>query len=239
MIAKNLFIAGATGHTGRELVRLASEAKLPAIAHVRPDSSKRDEWHDMFASYGATVSDTPWNEEALRDSLRSLAPAIVFALLGTTRARAKRESATHGTIINYEAVDYGLTAMLFRAASTLAKPPRFVYLSSTGTPANEPRPGSYMHARWKVEQMLLAGALPYTIVRPSFIAGPGRDEPRPGERVGALLIDGALSVAAVFGGRKISRRYRSTTNTALATALLRLGRDPAMSGRIVESEDLR
>ncbi|MFP6685411.1 MAG: hypothetical protein VB934_11885, partial [Polyangiaceae bacterium] len=168
-----------------------------------------------------------------------LAPAIVFALLGTTRTRAKRESTTQGTTINYEAIDYGLTAMLFRAASTLPQPPRFVYLSSTGVPADEPRPSSYMHARWKVEQLLLAGPLPYTIVRPSFIAGPGRDEPRAGERVGALLIDGALSVAAVLGGRRLSRRYRSTTNTALATALLRIGRDPSMSRRIVESEDLR
>ena len=87
--------------------------------------------------------------------------------------------------------------------------------------------------------MLLAGSVPYTIVRPSVIAGPGRDEPRPGERIGAVLIDGALSIAAVFGGRRLSRRYRSTTNTALATALLRIGRDPSMSGCIVESEDLR
>ncbi|MFP6687220.1 MAG: hypothetical protein VB934_21040, partial [Polyangiaceae bacterium] len=69
MTADNLFIAGATGHTGRELVRLASEAKLPTFAHVRPDSPKLDEWRDLFGSYGATVNDTPWNEEALRGSL--------------------------------------------------------------------------------------------------------------------------------------------------------------------------
>jgi len=231
------FVAGATGYTGRELVRvLSQEHELATVAHVRPGSSQLPQWRERFAAIGAEVDQTPWQDEAMSATMLRYAPTVVFALLGTTRKRAQRERAA-GSDTSYESIDFGLTAMLIRAARQLPEPPRFVYLSSVG--AKPSSPGSYMHARWKVEQMLLEGDLPYTIARPSFITGPDRDDKRTGERLGSALVDGALSVAGAFGGRRLRDRYRSTSNTTLARALARLALDPTAENQIIDSEDLR
>ena len=42
--ASPAFVAGATGFTGREVVRLLVERGVPAVAHVRPDSPRLEEW---------------------------------------------------------------------------------------------------------------------------------------------------------------------------------------------------
>ena len=34
------FVVGATGYTGREVVRLLREKRIPTVAHVRPDSPR-------------------------------------------------------------------------------------------------------------------------------------------------------------------------------------------------------
>ena len=80
---------------------------------------------------GATVDASPWTAEAINAALATHGPTHVFGLLGTTRARAGQGlgSAVPET---YEAVDYGLTAMLIDAAALLTPQPRFVYLSAAG-----------------------------------------------------------------------------------------------------------
>ncbi|MCA9622750.1 MAG: hypothetical protein KC731_27210 [Myxococcales bacterium] len=128
---------------------------------------------------------------------------------------------------------------LLEASAALEPKPRFVYLSSAGVPAREPRRGSYLWARFAVEQALREGDVPYTIARPSIITGPDRDDARPGERAAAVVVDGTLGLLEVLGGKRLAARYRSTTNEVLAGALLRLALDPAASGTTVESEGLR
>ena len=115
--------------------------------------------------------------------------------------------------------------------------PRFVYLSSAGVRDDSTNP--YFGSRARVERALRDSGLPYTIARPSFITGPDRDQSRPAERIGAAVADGLLVAVSLFGGGKIRARYRSTTNTALAEALVAIAADPDMANRIVESEDLR
>lgn len=226
------FVAGATGYVGREVVRALAEAGVTVHAHVRPDSSRLDESRERFAAMGAVVDTTPWDQSALAERLRELAPSAVFALLGTTRKRARAE----GLSDPYDRIDYGLTAMLIRAAA-VAGSPRFVYLSSAGV---GPRArGGYMRARWRAEQALIASGLPYTIARPAFITGPDRDDARPGERVAATVSDSALRVAALLGGRKLRSRYQSTTNVVLATALVRLAFDPVAANRVIDGDRLR
>ena len=233
------FVAGATGFTGREVVRLLVEQSIGTVAHVRPDSPRLEEWTKRFSAMGALVDATPWEEQAMTEALSRLKPACVFALLGTTRARAGiaaragRDPATQ----SYEAVDYGLTALLIRAAKASGTAPRFVYLSATGTQAASR--SAYYSARWKAEEFLRSSGLPFTIARPSFIAGPGRDEPRPLERAGAAIADGALSAVAFLGAWKIKERYASMTNTALAEALVRVALDPGAESRVFESDELR
>lgn len=230
------FVAGATGYTGREVVRVLAGRGVRTLAHVRPDSERLAGWRERFTALGAELDTTPWQRTAMAARLAELAPTHVFALLGTTRKRAGA-AAAHGRDETYEAVDYGLSKLLIDALVDARLRPRFVYLSAAG--ASPRARGAYMQARWRVEEALRASGLPYTIARPSFITGADRDEDRPGERVGAALTDGFLTLASALGGRRLAARYRSTTNTVLATALVTCALDPAAENTVLESEALR
>jgi uncharacterized protein YbjT (DUF2867 family) len=230
------FVAGATGYTGRATVQALLDEGCRAVAHVRPDSSRLDHWRAHFAGTGAEVDTTPWDEDAMRSRLHELRPAMVFSLLGTTKRRARAEMADGASEVSYETIDYGLTALLRRAAGALEPAPVFVYLSSAGVGPS--RPGSYMHARWKVEQELASGSMPFVIVRPSIISG-SRDDGRPLEHAGAVLLDGALGLAGMFGARTLRDRYRSIDNLTLGRALVRLARDPSAVGTTAHADALR
>lgn len=230
------FIAGATGFTGREVVRLWTEAGHQAIAHVRPDSKRRAEWTERFEGMGAIVDCTPWNEAAMTETVNRLEPRVIFALLGTTKKRAAQENAA-GKDSSYETIDYGLTAMLVRCAVATKSFPRFVYLSSLGVTDKRPG-GAYMLARWKVEQELKATALPWLIARPSFITGPGRDDARPGERYGAGAVNAVLGLAGALGLKRLRNRYASQTNSQLATSLVQLALEPNAARNVYLSEEL-
>lgn len=235
------FVAGATGYVGQALVRRLAAAGHRAVAHVRPDSPRRAEWEARFRQWGAEPDATPWDDDAMTATLARLRPDAVFALLGTTRARG-RTAAARGATESYETVDYGLTALLRRAAERAAAPtghrPRFVYLSSAGVGPSAR--GDYLKVRWRLERELAAGALPWTVARPSFITGPDRAESRPAERVGAAAVDALLAPLRLLpGGRATADRWRSTTADELAGALVRLAADPAAAGRVVEGDGLR
>ncbi|MCX4243252.1 NAD(P)H-binding protein [Paraliomyxa miuraensis] len=229
------FVAGATGYTGRAVVDALVERGVRTVAHVRPDSPRRAEWTERWQSRGAEADATPWDEAALTRTLRTLRPTVVLALLGTTRARARREG--KGAVEGYEAIDHGLTMMLLSAARACGSGPRFVYLSAAGLSEGTRNP--YMRVRVRVEQALREGELPYTIARPSFITGSERDESRLGERVGAVVADGLLGLAGMLGGRTLRDRYQSMTNVELAAGLVRVALDPGFENRVAEGEDLR
>jgi uncharacterized protein YbjT (DUF2867 family) len=230
------FVAGATGYTGREVVHALRERGIDAVAHVRPDSSRLAEWRSRFEALGAQVDSTPWDAAAMGTTLRRLRPDLVFALLGTTQSRARAARRREGGDEGYEAVDYRLTMLLYAAAAESGVRPRFVYLSAAGV--RDGLGNAYLAVRARVERALREGSLPYTIARPSFITGSDRDEFRAGERIGAFVVDGILTVAGWFGAGRLRDRYRSTTNTTLARALVRLGLDPAAAGQAVESDAL-
>jgi uncharacterized protein YbjT (DUF2867 family) len=229
------FVAGATGYTGREVIRALRARGVEAVAHVRPDSASIALWRERFAGLGARVDATPWEPAAMADTLRRLRPDVVFALLGTTRARG-RAAAAHGTVETYETVDYGLTRLLLDAALSAGHGPRFVYLSSVGVAPGSRNP--YLAVRARLEADLRASGLPFTIARPSFITGHDRDEDRPLERLGAGAVDAVASALGALGLRAVGR-WRSTTPGVLAGALVRLALDPSAAGRVVESEALR
>jgi len=239
------FVAGATGYTGREVVRLLAARGVRTVAHVRPDSARADEWRRRFESEGAAVDTTPWVDAEITRTLSGLQPTHVFSLLGTTRAR-RRESASHSSSKSressessesYEAIDYGLTAMLIRAAVASGSQPRFVYLSALGVREHVTNP--YLLARWRAESMLRASGLPFTIARPSFITGPDRDESRPLERVGATIVDAAAGVARLFGAQRLAGSVRSMTGSELAVGLVRLAFDAAAENATVGADELR
>ena len=206
---------------------------MTVAAHVRPDSPLLGEWRARFAAMGATVDATRWDAGALRDTLTRLRPGYVFALLGTTRARAARE----GTADPYETVDYGLTRLLLDAVLASPIRPEFVYLSAAGVSATAR--GSYLRVRWRFEQELRASGLPHLIARPALITGPDREERRLLERGAAALADAALGLAGVLGAARLRERYRSVSGRELGTALARLALDPAVANVTLSGESLR
>jgi nucleoside-diphosphate-sugar epimerase len=224
------FVAGATGYTGRAVVARLLEEGFTAVAHVRPDSPRLEEERARFAAAGATVDVTPWDEEAITATLARLRPAVVFALLGTTRASRKRDHST------YETVDYGLTALLLRAARACGASPRFVYLGAAA--AREGTRNPYLEVRVRIERELAASGLPWYSARPVFVTGADREDDRPAERITAGVLDGALALAGALGARGLRDRWRSMDAATLARGLVRLATD-ARPGRAVEAGELR
>lgn len=230
-IPHGAFVAGATGYTGNAVVAALRRHGIRTVAHVRPDSSRLEAFRARFEALGAEVDTTPWEPEPMVETLRRHAPAAVFALLGTTRKRMAKER------VGYEDVDYRLPAMLLDAAERLDHLPRFVFLSAIGV--RDSKPGTYFHARFQMEHRLHASRLPWTIARPSFITGPDREESRPAERCVATILDGALAVAGLAGGRAFRDRWRSISGHDLAEGLVRAALDPEAAGKTLTSAELR
>jgi uncharacterized protein YbjT (DUF2867 family) len=215
------FVAGATGYTGRSLVDELCTRGVRTTAHVRPDSRRLQHWQQLFAAAGATVDSAPWTEAALAGALRLQQPDFVFAMLGTTRKRA-RAARSSGGDDSYESVDYGLTSLLLTATLQAAPEAHFVYLSAIGV---GPRArGGYLRVRWRMEQELRGSGIRHTIIRPAIITGADRDESRPLERAAAVATDALLALVGMLGGRRIQHRYRSRTGAELAREICdRLG----------------
>lgn len=237
MATEIAFVAGATGLSGRHIVLHLVQRGSIAVAHVRPDSPRLTEWRDRFSSMGAIVDTSRWDLDAITQTIMERKPTLMFACLGTTRARAK-DAARKGhdpSRETYDAVDVKMTEMLIAAARSAGSLSRFVYLSSIG--AGPHARGSYLRARARVEQALIESGLPYTIVRPSFIVG-DRDEPRHEEKITAPVVDAALSLLGMLGGATVRDRYRSISGDMLADTMVSLALDPAWKNRIAQGEDL-
>lgn len=229
------FVLGATGFVGREVVRQLCVRGAAPIAHVRPDSSKLAEWQASFSAEGATVDTTAWDAPKLAARFKELfarGAGQLYILIGTTRSKAKAD-AVEGDI--YEKVDLGLTQLAVDAVKGSETRPRIVYLSSVGADAKAR--SAYLAARGKAEQVVIESGLPFVIARPSIITGE-RDDSRIGEKTAAVVGDGLLAVAGLFGGKKVRDRFRSTTPDVLGSALIRLGEAPD-ADKIVDGADLR
>lgn len=231
------FVAGATGYVGRSVVAELRQRGVDTVAHVRPDSSRLEHWRQRFSEQGAVVDSTPWELAAIRARMAQLNVSLVFALLGTTRARAREAAQSGAAAADYEAVDYGLSSMLLQAAAGLPTRARFVYLSSAGV--RDDTENAYLAARSRVERELRGSGLHYVIARPAFITGADREEDRPVERWSARVGDFALGVLALGGATSLQARWASITGAELARGLVRLALDPAVADRIVYSDALR
>ena len=232
-----MFVAGATGYTGREVVRECVARGLRTVAHVRPDSSRLSDWRARFEDLGAEVDTTPWTLPSIKATLEQLAPTQVWALVGTTKSRGKGSGSNSAVADTYEAVDYGLSVLLLEAALACGSSPRFIYLSAMGAdgrPAN-----AYMDVRKRVEAAVRGSGLPFLFARPAFVSGPDREESRPAERAASRVLDAGLGLLGALGAKQLVRRYASFTGADLARAMVALA--CAGSGRalVAETEDLR
>lgn len=210
------FVAGATGYTGRAVVAALRSRGVETVAHIRPGSASAAAWRARFEALGAKVDESPWEPAAMLAAITEHRPTHLFALLGTTRARAARE----GIASPYETVDYGLTKLLLDAANESGHGPRFIYLSALG--AREGTSNPYLAVRGRLERELQASRLPFLIVRPAFITGSDREESRPSERAVSIALDATLKGLAAIGLGAPQRKYGSLTGTQLAEGLTSL-----------------
>jgi len=233
------FVAGATGYVGRAVVRLLAKNQVNVCAHIRPDSPELKELRSEFEGIGANVDTSAWKHDDLVESFKEKNPRVVFCLIGTTKARMKEIEEQGGTAESesYDKIDYGLTAMLVKAAQEAGITPRFVYLSALGTKPSAR--SAYMQARYRAEGEVLASGLPYTIARPAIITGPDRREKRPLEKLGAKILDKILSFAALLGLKKLQKIYASIDSTSLARALVSLAYNSNCENRVVEVHEIR
>lgn len=227
------WVAGATGLVGRKLVAVLAGQGVATIAHVRPDSRQLQDWREKFARVGAQVDATPWDLEAIAETLKKHGVTHVFCCVGTTRKRMQTDGEAGNS---YEAVDYALPKLLAEASRKSGTVQRFLYLSSAGASADAS--GAYLQWRWKAEEAVRSSGVPWTIARPSIIVGE-RDDARPFEATAARVLDGLLIAIGALGAARWRDRYRSTDDATLAKALARLAFDPATVNQNVESEHLR
>ena len=193
------FVAGATGYTGRALMEL--------FATEKTDWKPRPHARAAGKLDGAVVCD-PRDVAALTDGMRGC--DAVVQLIGTVRAKFAEG--------DYDDIDYGTTVALGEAAKA-AGVPRLLLLSSVG--AGKPR-GSYLSVKRKTEAWVESSGLEYTIVRPSFIVGPGR---------------GAAKVAGAFVS--FLPKYRAIEVEDLARVFVHaLERREAVKNQILEGESL-
>lgn len=213
--ARQLFVAGATGATGRSVMSLALSQGVPVRPHVRPKSLQRPEVAAWAEAVSFELDDRPALVEALRGC------STVLQLIGTM----KKRFASGDT---YESSDIGTTRQLVEAASE-AGVHHFVLLSSVG--AGRPV-GAYLKAKAEAERLVTHSALPWTIVRPGAFVGedrfpqifghPGMDPP------GARLLSRVPFMSAL----------RPIHLDQLASVLLKVALDGAPTSTVLEGRNL-
>ncbi|MDF1564974.1 MAG: NAD(P)H-binding protein [Deltaproteobacteria bacterium] len=233
MSPPRIFVAGASGYTGRSLVEEGLERGWEVTAHLRPDSLSREALEGPWSARGARLALAPFSPEALDAALGAARPDAVFALLGTTRARRRAS----GGADTYERVDLGCSLLLLEACRRVAPDARYVYLSAVGVRAGATR--GYYGARARMEAALRESGQPFTVLRPAVISGEDRPEERPAERLAARVSGGLIGAARRAGIRRLADRWAPRTGREIAAALAEAAIDPALRGRVVEGSVLQ
>ena len=153
---RKLFVAGATGETGKLVWPMAVQAGLDVIPHLRPGTAQKLGAQAPPNAAVLELSDAPALEAALRGC------TTVLQLIGTMRSRFARGD-------TYETSDIGTTHKLC-AAAVRAGVDHVVLLSSTG--AGRPM-GAYLKAKAEAERIVRESGLAWSIFRPSAFEGGG------------------------------------------------------------------
>lgn len=205
-------IAGISGYTGqRALPLFGDEARFL----LRPSTAKKAPW----AEDRRTISVDLLDETALENELRGQEVETIVCLVGTTKAQFRpAENGEHA--VNYDTVDVGIPRALANAGKR-AGAKRFVLLSSAGI---EKGPGAYAEAKRRAESAVRESGLSWCILRPSFIAGPGR--------AAGKALDVFWAPVKLFS-RGLADDWRSIDATDLARAVVAVARSNAHDGQIL------
>ncbi|MEE2827961.1 MAG: NAD(P)H-binding protein [Myxococcota bacterium] len=155
---RRLFVAGATGATGRTLVKIAGSRDIDLVPHLRPATAQKRPPDPRAAVFDLT------NHDALVSALADR--STVLQLIGTMRKRFASGD-------TYETSDIGTTRALVEAARN-TQVDHIVLLSSVG--AGRPI-GAYLSAKAHAEQLVRESGIDWTIFRPSSFDGAGHRPP--------------------------------------------------------------
>jgi uncharacterized protein YbjT (DUF2867 family) len=216
-----IFVAGATGATGRVFVPRASQAGHDVVFQVRPQSAAKS---SLAKERGARVFDLG-DGAALVDAMAGAEAAISF--VGTMRNRFQAGD-------TYESSDVLSTRQLTEGARA-AKVPRFLLLSSFGAGGM----GAYLKMKGECEAIVKASGLRWTIFRPSSLVSPeGAPEGTHGARkappgAGALF----SALRALPGVTGFADDVRPIPIEVVCDAFLRVLAEPR-DGAILQGRDL-
>jgi uncharacterized protein YbjT (DUF2867 family) len=216
-----IFVAGATGATGRVFVPRALAAGHDVLFHVRPQSADKSSLGKDPRARVFELGDA----QALTDAMAGCEAVLSF--VGTMRNRFKAGD-------TYESSDIE-SARQLTAGATAANVPRFILLSSFGAGSL----GAYLQMKGKCEAIVKESGLRWTILRPSALVSPeGSAEGTHGARrspPGARAVFGAIR--ALPGLTGFADDVRPIPIEVLADAILRILGAPRDSA-ILEGRDL-
>lgn len=203
---KVAFVAGATSFTGRAMAAQdAARHGVDLRLQVRPGSPSAEK---LRGDPRVTLVDLD-DRVALEDALVGV--DCVVQLIGTIRARFQETG-------DYEAVDYGTTKRLLDAAA-LRKVPHFLLLSSLGAGTGM---GEYLKWKQRTEDLVKSSGVPWTIVRPSYLAGDEQFRERAKMAATSAFLRG-LSESILVGG--FAADVRPINIQVLARVFLQLVED--------------
>jgi uncharacterized protein YbjT (DUF2867 family) len=150
-----ILVTGGTGFVGGNLIRRMRRSGLPVRAVVRgPDKAQ------ALADQGVEVVPGDISDQASLEKVAAGAERVVH-LVGIIQEAPG---------VTFKAVHVEGTRNLIEAAKK-AGVRHFLYQSALGA-----RPGAkseYHRTKWRAEELVRASGIPYTILRPSLIYGPG------------------------------------------------------------------
>ena len=151
-----VLVTGATGFVGRRVVRelLLHQYPVRCLVHT-PGRERMFDTDSVDVHYGS-VSDPAALDSAF------LGVDSVVHLVGIIRQRGRA---------TFEAVNHRGTVNVVEAAKKAGSVKELVQVSAIGAANSRRLP--YMYSKWQAEQEVVNSGIPYTIVRPSLVFGPG------------------------------------------------------------------